>query len=423
MNNADFLKQQTVLFVEDEDLAREKLAKFLGKIFKRVIVAQNGLEGLEKFKISLDSSERVDLIVSDINMPLMSGLEMLENIRNSDNDIPVIFTTARNEIENILKAIDLNITGYILKPIDTITLMKKLAEVCEKKYFKLQLEEKQNELKKYLQAVDNVALIYKMNDKGKILFANNSFLEISKYNSDEIEDLNFNDLIHPDIPKDFLDKTWETLRNGKIWNGKTKFIDKNQEVFYLKNTIFKLESDSNIEYITIGFSTTKENNEKREFQRKVIKAIEEFNKKEFTYKKTIEDLTTRNRQLEIYLPIIQNELEEQKAKTLSRQRQLEHYELQMHNVDEKYYDRISNKKKEADEYAKNILTLKQEKSVAVNKLKKAIEEIDAMKKELLLLMKSNEEKLKRINDLNDVIKSLEVKIRELTEENEEREKI
>lgn len=423
MNNADFLKQQTVLFVEDEDLAREKLAKFLGKIFKRVIVAQNGLEGLEKFKISLDSSERVDLIVSDINMPLMSGLEMLENIRNSDNDIPVIFTTARNEIENILKAIDLNITGYILKPIDTITLMKKLAEVCEKKYFKLQLEEKQNELKKYLQAVDNVALIYKMNDKGKVLFANNSFLEISKYNSDEIEDLNFNDLIHPDIPKDFLDKTWETLRNGKIWNGNTKFIDKNQEVFYLKNTIFKLESDSNIEYITIGFSTTKENNEKREFQRKVIKAIEEFNKKEFTYKKTIEDLTTRNRQLEIYLPIIQNELEEQKAKTLSRQRQLEHYELQMHNVDEKYYDRISNKKKEADEYAKNILTLKQEKSVAVNKLKKAIEEIDAMKKELLLLMKSNEEKLKRINDLNDVIKSLEVKIRELTEENEEREKI
>ena len=423
MNNADFLKQQTVLFVEDEDLAREKLAKFLGKIFKRVIVAQNGLEGLEKFKISLDSSESVDLIVSDINMPLMSGLEMLENIRNSDNDIPVIFTTARNEIENILKAIDLNITGYILKPIDTITLMKKLAEVCEKKYFKLQLEEKQNELKKYLQAVDNVALIYKMNDKGKILFANNSFLEISKYNSDEIEDLNFNDLIHPDIPKDFLDKTWETLRNGKIWNGNTKFIDKNQEVFYLKNTIFKLESDSNIEYITIGFSTTKENNEKREFQRKVIKAIEEFNKKEFTYKKTIEDLTTRNRQLEIYLPIIQNELEEQKAKTLSRQRQLEHYELQMHNVDEKYYDRISNKKKEADEYAKNILTLKQEKSVAVNKLKKAIEEIDAMKKELLLLMKSNEEKLKRINDLNDVIKSLEVKIRELTEENEEREKI
>lgn len=423
MNNADFLKQQTVLFVEDEDLAREKLAKFLGKIFKRVIVAQNGLEGLEKFKISLDSSERVDLIVSDINMPLMSGLEMLENIRNSDNDIPVIFTTARNEIENILKAIDLNITGYILKPIDTITLMKKLAEVCEKKYFKLQLEEKQNELKKYLQAVDNVALIYKMNDKGKILFANNSFLEISKYNSDEIEDLNFNDLIHPDIPKDFLDKTWETLRNGKIWNGNTKFIDKNQEVFYLKNTIFKLESDSNIEYITIGFSTTKENNEKREFQRKVIKAIEEFNKKEFTYKKTIEDLTTRNRQLEIYLPIIQNELEEQKAKTLSRQRQLEHYELQMHNVDEKYYDRISNKKKEADEYAKNILTLKQEKAVAVNKLKKAIEEIDAMKKELLLLMKSNEEKLKRINDLNDVIKSLEVKIRELTEENEKREKI
>ena len=52
MFTPDFLKNQTVLFVEDEELAREKLAKLLSKLFKEVILASNGLEGLEKYEKS-----------------------------------------------------------------------------------------------------------------------------------------------------------------------------------------------------------------------------------------------------------------------------------------------------------------------------------------------------------------------------------
>ena len=413
MLTPEFLKNQRVLFVEDEELAREKLAKLLSKLFKEVVLASNGLEGLEKYEKSKITNEKIDLIISDINMPIMNGLEMLEKIREIDTIIPLIFTTARSESENLLKAIDLNISNYIMKPIDTTILVKKITEVCEKSYFETQLQDKQKELQTYLDAVDGVALIYKMDENGVISFANKSLLLASKYTLDELKNINFNELIHPDVTKQSIDETWEILKEGKIWTGNTKFITKYKEAFYLKNTIFKIKSNHKDEYITIGFSTTQENNEKREFQKKVIKTIQEFNKKEFTYKKLVIELNDKLKQLELYIPKLQEELEEQKAKTMSRQRQLEHYEIQMHNIDEKYQGHMILKSKEPDEYPRNVAILKQEKKILLEKNKEANIEIAATKKELDLLTKTNGEKIKRINDLNDVIKTLESKIKDL----------
>jgi CheY-like chemotaxis protein len=415
MFTPDFLKNQRVLFVEDEELAREKLAKLLSKLFKEVVLASNGLEGLNKFEKSKLTNEKIDLIISDINMPIMNGLDMLEKIREIDYFVPAIFTTARSESENILKAIDLNVSNYIIKPIDTTILIKKITEVCEKTFFETELQDKQKELQKYLDAVDSVAMIYKMDENGNISFANKSMLETSKYTLEELKEIGFYGLIHPDIPKDYLEETWKTLKNDEPWTGNTKFLGKDNEAFYLKNTIFKQKTDSKIEYITIGFSTTKENNEKREFQKKVIKTIQEFNKKEFTYKKNIQELTDKLSQVESYIPKLEEELEEQKAKTANRQRQLDHYEMQMHNVDEKYYGTMTVKAKEAEEYARTLAMIKQEKNLLAEKFRDANDEIIATKKELSLLMKTNEEKIKKIYDLTDVIKSLEAKLKELSE--------
>lgn len=415
MFDIKYLKNLTVLFVEDEDLARELLAKILSLVFKNVITTSNGAEGLEKFKESQTSTEKIDLIISDINMPIMNGLEMLEKIREIDQIIPAIFTTARNETSNILRAIDLNVTNYILKPIETDVLIKKVLEACEKKYIINQLDEKQKELEKYLDAVDHVALIYRMDEDGKITFGNKSLLETSLYSLEELVNLKFDDLIHPDIPKEYFAKVWEMIKKGDIWSGNTKFITKDKEVFYLKNTIFKIDINSKSEYITIGFSTTQESIEKREFHKKVLRSIQEFNKKEYSYKKLVVELNDRVKQLESYLPRVHQELEEQKEKTLNKNRQLEHYEMQMHNVDEKYSGHMTVKSKEADDYSRIISAMKQEKIVLLEKNKEAKNEIEATKKELRLLMETNEQKNKRINDLEDVIKSLERKIKDLTE--------
>ena len=413
MFDMEYLKSQTVLFVEDEELAREILANMLSKVFKKVLTAANGLEGLEKFEESKSSNE-IDLIISDINMPIMNGLDMLEKIREIDSTIPVIFVTARNETNNILRAIDLNVTNYIIKPVQMDIMLSKIKEACEKKYIRKQLDEKKEELENYLEAVDHVALIFRMNDEGNITFGNSSFLEASSYTKDELENLNLTDLMHSDIQKDAIDKTWEFIRKGEVWSGNTKFITKEKEVFYLKNTIFKIKINSKFEYITIGFSTTKESTEKREFQKKVVKSIQEFNKREYSYKKLITELNDNIKQLESYIPRLQQEVEDQKVKAMSKHRQLEHYEMQMHNVDEKYYGHMTVKSKEVDEYSRIILGLKQEKNTLIEKNKDAQYEIVATKKELALLTKIGEQKNKRIDDLKDVIKSLESKLKDLT---------
>lgn len=106
MFTPDFLKDLRVLFVEDEELAREKLAKLLSKLFKEVVLASNGLDGLEKYQKSKATNEKIDLIISDINMPILNGLEMLERIRAIDPYVPLIFTTARSETDNLLRAIN-----------------------------------------------------------------------------------------------------------------------------------------------------------------------------------------------------------------------------------------------------------------------------------------------------------------------------
>lgn len=411
MIDRDYFQEFKILFVEDEELARNQLTKILQKLFKNVSVASNGKEGLEIFE-----KEDFDLIISDINMPIMNGLEMVENIRKVNEDIPVIFTTARTESENILKAVDLNVNHYIIKPIDTDNLLIKLSDICEKQIVKKELKEKKEEFQKYLDAVDKVAIIYKMNEDGKIIYANNKLLETSQYTQEEILQINFNNLIHPDIPKDAVEKSWNEIRSGDIWSGNTKFIGKDEEAFYLKNTVFKVIQKNEIEYITIGFLTTNENVEKREFKRKVIKSIQEFNKKEHLHKKLILEQNDRIKQLEAHLPRLAEMVEEEKAKALAKQRQLDHYELQMHNVDEKYYSSLTNITKEQENNRQVINTLKYEKTLLLKKTKEYIDEIKATKKELKLLMETNEQKNKRIADLNDVINSLESKIKELQEE-------
>ena len=132
------VKKFRILFVEDEDLAREKLGKFLRRKFEEVELCANGLEGFLKFQEAFNNGKKFDFILSDINMPKMDGLEMLEKIREIDDEIPCIFLTARNESENLIKAISLHVTEYILKPIDLEVITQKLNTLCDS----LELERK-----------------------------------------------------------------------------------------------------------------------------------------------------------------------------------------------------------------------------------------------------------------------------------------
>jgi putative nucleotidyltransferase with HDIG domain len=118
----------SILYVEDEPELREGITQFLGKIFTDIDTAQNGKEGLEKYTL-----KKHDIVITDIQMPKMSGLEMIKKIRKIDQRQEIIVISAYTESEYLTQSIELNVTGYIIKPIEFIQIL----QILEQSIYKL----------------------------------------------------------------------------------------------------------------------------------------------------------------------------------------------------------------------------------------------------------------------------------------------
>jgi len=106
------LKNLKILFVEDEDLIRDKIVSSLKYIVREVVSASNGIEALEKLQ-----SFTPDLIITDIEMPQMNGIDFIYEVRANNKDICIIVVTAYTSEKYLLQLIDMHIEKYIVKPI------------------------------------------------------------------------------------------------------------------------------------------------------------------------------------------------------------------------------------------------------------------------------------------------------------------
>lgn len=118
-----------VVIADDHKMIREgikQLLEFDGKI-KVIAEAGNGRECVEL----LENSVLPDVLLLDINMPEMNGLEVLKYIRDNKIDVKVLILTVHNEIEYLVKAVDLSIDGYVLKDSESEVLKNAILAVCE----------------------------------------------------------------------------------------------------------------------------------------------------------------------------------------------------------------------------------------------------------------------------------------------------
>ncbi|DAB31845.1 MAG TPA: CheY-P-specific phosphatase CheX [Sulfurospirillum sp. UBA11407] len=115
------LSDLSVLFVEDEKELRDALQNAIGDEFSNFIIARDGDDGLKKFK-----KFKPDIVITDILMPIMDGLEMSKEIKKLSRETPIIVLSAFSEKERLLKAIDVGIDKYLIKPIDPDELMHTL---------------------------------------------------------------------------------------------------------------------------------------------------------------------------------------------------------------------------------------------------------------------------------------------------------
>ena len=110
----------TILIVEDNENTRI-LTEARLKRYYNVVTAKNGEEALEIFY-----ERPIDLIVADIMMPVMDGYQMLKELRDAKEDVPILFLTAKSAFNDKKKGFDLGIDDYITKPIDYEELLLRI---------------------------------------------------------------------------------------------------------------------------------------------------------------------------------------------------------------------------------------------------------------------------------------------------------
>jgi len=124
-NLKEFSQNLNVLYVEDDLELLKSTTSLLENLFKEVDTAENGAIALEKYK-----NREYDLVISDINMPVLNGIDMIEQIKEINFNQVVIVTSAHDESEYLIKLIDLGVDSFILKPIELQKLLNILFKIC-----------------------------------------------------------------------------------------------------------------------------------------------------------------------------------------------------------------------------------------------------------------------------------------------------
>lgn len=299
--NKEFLSTLTILYAEDDEAINQEMSSQLSKVFKKVISTKDGVEAFEEFK---KNKNEINLVLSDINMPKMNGLELLKEIKNTGYDIPIVFITAHTEESFLIEALKLKVNDYLTKPTGIVDIVTKIEKISLKKQAEQNIKNEQNETKEYFELINKVAIVYIFNHEKKLIYTNDFLNDLlANENEDSLLGNEYTSLFHPDISKDILNKQWEDLQNNIKWQGKIKYITNHNTAFYTNATIMPTEDESNPKhkkYISVNFLTTKEENERRAYKKQLIYNMQEAKRIFRVAQEKINSLTKELKRYEAY---------------------------------------------------------------------------------------------------------------------------
>lgn len=230
----NILKNITLLYVEDDDTVREDLSSLLSNFFKRVYTAEDGIEGLSLYKEKLDD---IDIIVSDINMPRLTGIQMLEKIREFDKNVPVILATAYSDNDFLIDAIKLKVSAYIIKPLDIRKLMESLNDLAKNIHAQSLIKQQNRELKNYKDIIFTNNIVIKIDKQMKIEYVNNLFCQITGFDEEELLQKELSVLKNEDSDIELYKKIYKKILNNEQWHGELKNITKDGNFYYAETSV------------------------------------------------------------------------------------------------------------------------------------------------------------------------------------------
>ncbi len=146
----EYTKDLTILYVEDNESIRISTYKVFKNFFAHVDTAIDGDDGLEMFLAYHKAHNRYyDLVISDISMPIMDGIDMGKEILSYHLSQPIIFISAYNETEYLLEAIRMGVSGFLIKPLKVEELATILYKTCQAIHDKRLIHDHYDQIEEY----------------------------------------------------------------------------------------------------------------------------------------------------------------------------------------------------------------------------------------------------------------------------------
>ena len=226
----NFSKTLKILYVEDNKNARVQTLKLLSHFFDYIVVEKDGRSGLHRYIDYHDKTGKYyDIVISDINMPHMDGIEMALQMIELNKNQNILMISAHDESEKLQSLLDLGITKYIHKPINSEVFLKKISKIVnlilvkkEQENHLTKIEKLNLELDSLIDSFDTYVIASRTDLKGIITYTSKAYETISGYSEKELLGKPHNIVRHPDMPSSAFKNMWDTIKAGKLWVGDVK---------------------------------------------------------------------------------------------------------------------------------------------------------------------------------------------------------
>ncbi|XPV70281.1 MAG: response regulator [Halarcobacter sp.] len=407
------LNNSTILYLEDDEIIRNETTSIFEKFFEKVITAPDGYEGLKLYK---EKKDEIDIILTDINMPNLNGIGFMTEVRAMDSQIPLLVVTAFNDIDQIIKAIKLKVSDYIVKPMQINTTLKVLHRILQDNYNQKIISKQQSELKIYKEILDQENLISETDLNGIITYANDIFCEVSGYSKEELIGKNHNIVRHPDVSAKVYENLWQTITNKKIWRGKIKNKAKDGSAYYVQSTIFPIldEHGEIRKYVGYRYLITEIEEEKHKLKKYIMhqksaqikheKDLQEQFDEALHYAKMQKDeqIAKFMHELNEQIKLLRSKNSDEKGRVLSLEKKLKESLDKNEELQKSYQKRIEKLNEATTVSIEQYHKYKKKNEVITDKLAKSQEAI-------ITLQGYIDEYRAKIHDLEDVIAAFEAK--------------